>query len=340
MNEIEPADLVQQLSRSRIYQDYKRTFEKTTKLPLEFSPIDMWREVHHARSTYTNPLCAILARTRKICGACLEVQRNLTEADGSETRTLRCFAGFTYTGVPVKWEKRVIGFLQTGQVLLRTPSTGQFRRIATQLISWDMKINLARLEDAYYRSRVVSPDQYHAMVRLLEIFAEHLSLITNKIALQRCSQDSLMIRRAKCYIVSHQFGQIKLEEIARALDISRFHFCRQFKQATGLTFVQYMNRARMERAKILLNNKNMRVREIACELGFRSPTRVRLRSMTFAQMCQVIRNMSLVYSNTFSDSSGRQDRLHFKLTYLRLKIRPKEKINRLSSSPIQTGRIL
>jgi len=272
MNKIEPADLVQQLSRSRIYQDYKRTFEKTTKLPLEFSPIDMWREVHHARSKYTNSLCVIRARTRQICGACLEVQRNLTDADGADTRTLRCFAGFAYTSVPVKWEKRVIGFLQTGQVLLRTPSTGQFRKIATQLISWDMKIDLAGLEDAYHRSRVVSPDQYYAIVRLLEIFAEHLSLITNKIALQQCNQDSLVIRRAKRYIASRQFCPIKLEEIARFLDVSTFHFCRQFKQATGLTFVQYVNRARIERAKILLNNKNVRVSKIACEVGFRSHT--------------------------------------------------------------------
>jgi len=272
MNKIEPAELVQQLSRSRIYQDYKRTFEKTTKLPLELSAIDMWREVHHIRSKYTNPLCAILARTRKVCGACLELERNLTEADGSDTRTLKCFAGFTYTSVPVKWEKRVIGFLQTGQVLLRTPSAGQCRKIATQLISWGMKINLARLEDAYHRSRIIPPDQYHAIVRLLEIFAEHLSLIADKIALQQCNQDSLISRRAKDYIASHQFDSIKLEEIARFLDVSTFHFCRQFKQATGLTFVQYLNRSRIERAKLLLNNKNMRVSKIACELGFRSPT--------------------------------------------------------------------
>ena len=109
-------------------------------------------------------------------------------------------------------------------------------------------------------------------MRLLEIFAEHLSLIANKIALQQCNQDSLIIRRAKDYIASHQFDPIKLEEIARFLDVSTFHFCRQFKQSTGLTFVQYLNRSRIERAKLLLNNKNMRVSEIARELGFRSPT--------------------------------------------------------------------
>jgi hypothetical protein len=37
-------DFAQRLSRSRIYQDYKLAFEKTTNLPLELSPIDApWR---------------------------------------------------------------------------------------------------------------------------------------------------------------------------------------------------------------------------------------------------------------------------------------------------------
>jgi AraC-like DNA-binding protein/ligand-binding sensor protein len=272
MDKPEPVDFVQQLCRSRIYEDYERAFGKTTKLRLKLSSIDKWREVHHVQSKYTNPFCAILSRTRKICGACLEVRPKPTGVDGSDTRTVRCFAGFTHTIVPVKWDKGVIGFLETGQVFLRTPTAARFRKIANQLIRWGIKLNLARLEDAYFRSRVVSPNQYHAIVRLLEIFAEHLSLIANQNALQQCNEDSLIIRRVKDYIARHQFDRIKLEEIARALNVSTFHFCRKFKQATGLTFVKYLTRVRIEKAKILLHNKNLRVSEIAYEVGFQSLT--------------------------------------------------------------------
>ena len=48
-----------------------------------------------------------------------------------------------------------------------------------------------------------------------EIFAEHLSWVADKIALQQYNQDSLIGRRAKDYIAGHQFKPIKLEEIAR-----------------------------------------------------------------------------------------------------------------------------
>jgi AraC-like DNA-binding protein len=135
-----------------------------------------------------------------------------------------------------------------------------------------MKVNLARLENVYLHSRVVSPDQYRAIVRLLEIFAEHLALIADQIALQHCRGDPPMIRGAKDYVASHQSDPIKLEQIARALNVSKYHFCRSFKHATGLTFVEYLSRVRIEKAKILLHNNNLRVSEIAYEVGFQSIT--------------------------------------------------------------------
>src|SRR5260221_6264417 len=92
-----PQDFVKQLSRSRFYQDYEQAFGKTTKLPLELSSIDMGREVHYFQSKYANPFCSILARTSKICDACLKVQRKLTGANISDTQTVRCFAGFFFS---------------------------------------------------------------------------------------------------------------------------------------------------------------------------------------------------------------------------------------------------
>ena len=272
MNEIESADLLKRLSRSRIYQDYKRTFGTTTRLQLELASVSASGETDHTRVKSTNPFCALLACKGEGCGPCLHFQQNLAGTDVTETRTLRCFAGFTNTIVPVKWDKRVIGFLQTGQVLLETPTAVRFRNIADQLTNWGMKLNLAGLKNAYYRSRIVEPNQYEAMVRLLEIFAEHLSLIAHKIVLQQCNGDSLIVRRAKDYIASHQFDPIRLDEIAGALNVSTFHFCRIFKQATGLTFVAYVSRLRVEKAKLLLQDKNLRISEIAYEVGFQSLT--------------------------------------------------------------------
>ena len=272
IDRIEPADFVRQISQSRIYQNYERAFGKATGLSLELSRINICSDVHRALSNNENPCCTILGRASEICPACLQVHQRLTGPDIFDTQTVECFAGLTYSSVPVRLHDRVIAFLRTGQVFLRNPSVGRFRKIVTQLTGWGMKLDLARLEDAYFHSQVVSPEQYHAIVRLLEIFAEHLSLVANQIALHQSRGGSAIVRRAKDYIADHQSETIKLHQIARALNVSTFHFCRKFKLETGVTFVDYLNRIRIERAKILLHNCNLSVTEVAYEVGFQSLT--------------------------------------------------------------------
>ena len=272
MDKVDSAGFVQQISQSRVYRDYQRAFGQTTGLPLELARVNICSDVHRTLSDYANPFCTILGRTSEICPACLQVHQRLTGPDILDTQTVECFAGLTYSSVPVKLHERVIAFLRTGQVFLRNPSANGFTRIVTQLTSWGLKLDLARLKDAYFGSRVVSPLEYHAIVRLLEIFAEHLSLIANQIALHQSNGGSPIVRRAKDYIADHQSETIKLHQIARALNVSTFHFCRKFKLETGVTFVDYLNRIRIERAKILLHNSNLRVTEVAYEVGFQSLT--------------------------------------------------------------------
>ena len=45
-----------------------------------------------------------------------------------------------------------------------------------------------------------------------------------------------------------------------------------FKKATGINFTEYVSRTRTEKAKNLLLNPNLRVSEIAYEVGFQSLT--------------------------------------------------------------------
>ena len=264
-------DVVAMLSRSRIYQDYQGAFGKTTKLPLGLASIGHEGEVHLARSRYKNSFCTILARTNQACASCLEAQHTLG-AEISETRTAKCFAGLTVTSVPVKLKDHVTAFLQTGQVFLRAPNPSRFKKFATGLTSLGTKVNLARLRTAYLGSRVVSSSLYNGAVQLLEIFADHLALVANQISLQQANIGSPIVTRAKDYVATHYSEPIRLEQIAQALNVSEFHFCRTFKHATALTFMDYLSRVRIEKAKGLLSENRLRVSEIAYEVGFQTIT--------------------------------------------------------------------
>ena len=53
---------------------------------------------------------------------------------------------------------------------------------------------------------------------------------------------------------------------------STFHFCKMFKKATGMTFTHYLSLVRVTKAKQQLANPQLRLSEIAYEVGFNSLT--------------------------------------------------------------------
>ena len=266
-----PSDIIQRISRSEILKDYERAFSDSTELPLALRPVEIWNLAMSGKG-HANPFCESMAECNRTCAACLEVQKRVAEPTGIGPTTVTCFAGLCDTAVPVHLGDRVIGYLQTGQVALRKPDSQQFEKITKQLIEWGVQTDLSKLEDAYFHSRVLAPRQYTAMIKLLEIFAKHLSILANEIMLQEGEAEPPMVRRARAYIVGHQADPIDLDDVAKAMHVSTFYFCKMFKKATGLTFTEYLGRVRIERAKTQLLNPNRRVSEIAYDVGFQSLT--------------------------------------------------------------------
>ena len=264
-------NLVERLTQSRIFQDYSRAFVETTGLPLALQPLEAWQLAQRGHSK-ESPFCALMAKSSRSCAACLEVQEGVRKASTNEAATVRCFAGMCDTAVPVRLGNEVVGYLQTGQVFPHTPTRAQFAKTAKQLVEWGLKVDLTQAEEAYFHTRVIGPKQYEAMVRLLTIFAEHLSMVSNQLVVQQDNAEPQMIARAREFIIEHQAEDLSLAEVAKAVNCSTFYFCKMFKKATGLHFTEYLARVRIEKAKNLLLNPNLRISEIAYEVGFQSLT--------------------------------------------------------------------
>jgi len=260
---------IEALTRSQIYQDYERAFSKTTGLPLTLRPVESWHMAQHGKKA-ENPFCTLMAENNRACAACLETQQKINEGAGVGPRTVKCFAGLCDTGVPVSIGDELLGFLQTGQIFLKKPTRSQFARAAKQLVDWGWKVDLRRLEEAYFQTRVISPKQYESVVRLLTIFAQHLSLVSNQLLVRNANAEPPAITRAKQFIKEHQADEISLGDVAKAVNTSTFYFCKMFKKATGLNFTDYLSRVRVEKARNLLLNPNLRISEIAFTAGFQS----------------------------------------------------------------------
>ena len=140
------------------------------------------------------------------------------------------------------------------------------------MINFGVDADLKRLEEAYFQTRVLEKKQYEAVLRLLTIFAQHLSMISNQIVVQQQNAEPPVIIKAKQFIQEHQTDDLSLGDVAKAVNTSTFYFCKMFKKYTGLNFTNYLSRLRIEKAKNLLLNPNLRVSEIAYEVGFQSLT--------------------------------------------------------------------
>ena len=76
------------------------------------------------------------------------------------------------------------------------------------------------------------------------------------------------LRQALLYIETHLGDPVRLQDIARAAGVSRFHFARLFRVSTGDSPMGFLLRARIERAKVILRSTDRRMCEIAASLGF------------------------------------------------------------------------
>jgi AraC-like DNA-binding protein len=254
-----------------MYQQYERAFSETTGLPVTLRPVESW-QMPHRNKRNENPFCALMAQKSRACAACLQVQQQLSEKGTHEACTVTCAHGLCDTAVPVRTGDQVLGYLQTGQVFAKKPTQAQFERTAKLAVEWGVDANRDELKQAYFSTRVLSTKQYASIVQLLSIFAEHLSMVSNQTLVRQQNSEPPMITKAKVFIQQHHAEDLSLGRVAKAMNTSTFYFCKMFKKATGINFTDYLSRVRIEKAKNLLLKPNLRISEIAIEIGFQSLT--------------------------------------------------------------------
>jgi AraC-like DNA-binding protein len=78
------------------------------------------------------------------------------------------------------------------------------------------------------------------------------------------------IWKARNFIHENSHEELSLKKVARAVNISANYLCEKFKEVTSVNFVDYIARIRFEKARILLQDVDLRVTEIAFAVGFQS----------------------------------------------------------------------
>ncbi|MBL9166670.1 MAG: helix-turn-helix domain-containing protein [Verrucomicrobiales bacterium] len=268
---ISHGQLLTALTSSALFRTYARAYSETTGMPIALRPVETWQLPFHGKHK-ENTWCALMSEQSRTCASCLQVQEKLAKASSNGPATVICAYGLCETAVPVKLGPLTIGFLQTGQVLREKPTTASFQRALAKVEELGVSLPTAEAQEAYFSTPVASQRKLSSVADLLTIFAEHLSMKSNQIAMLRANAEHPIIARAKDYVREHHSEELSLSRVAGSAHVSIYYFCKLFRKVTGTTLTTFVSRTRVEKAKNLLINPNLRISEIAYNVGFQSIT--------------------------------------------------------------------
>ena len=159
-----------------------------------------------------------------------------------------------------------------------------FRRLLNRVLlcrrNFSHQLQLTAEEAARMEMLILSLDTEY--VRKGPLYREAISglLLQLLVLIERCGSPmsrvqkpgakSPLIDRVLAYADEHLKEQLALTDVAKQVQRSPFHLSRLFRQETGLTLREYINRRRVAEAKSLLENRKKSIIDTAYEAGFSS----------------------------------------------------------------------
>lgn len=115
-----------------------------------------------------------------------------------------------------------------------------------------------------YFMKALNPDEVH----------RYLARLARELVARDASPEvgSLAFRNALTYIKLHSAEKLQLEDVAEAVGFGKTYLCALFQKNMATTFTQYLLGIRLERAKELLKNTDLKLEEVARRCGIGEPS--------------------------------------------------------------------
>lgn len=108
--------------------------------------------------------------------------------------------------------------------------------------------------------------------QLIEWAYEKFTTITGSAKPQNSiDYSNKIVQATKEYLEAHYTDEISLEDVAEHVNISPQYFSKLIKKNTGFNFIDWLSMLRVKKAKELLTNSNLTVKEVCFMVGYKDP---------------------------------------------------------------------
>lgn len=269
MTAAQASSLAVQLEKLPAFCDPLGALRELAGIDIRLAPVTQWPP-HKRGEDCLNPFCRLMVKAGRDCAACQRAEREVASHKVAAPQSVTCLGGLCQTAVPVRLDDEIFAVLEIGPLLLEEPGEEQFRQTLALLRRLKTAPDERVLYASLFERPVVPADRHEALVRVLVVFAEHASLLAQQLCLAGADGEPRAVAIGRKFIARHQSEPITLGDVASAANVSTSYFSRMFKKVTARTFTDYLARLRIEQARQLLRNPEMRVGEVAYAVGFQS----------------------------------------------------------------------
>lgn len=148
---------------------------------------------------------------------------------------------------------------------------GQLIRFVDGILGIAREIGISMQEDNASKSHRendtgIIENRYNAVCLIRELIARFFDEMEHS---RKIYSESDTIKMAENYIERHIQEQINLDEVSQYCNMNIYYLSKIFKKETGMNFVTYVTKRKIEIAKYMLKNTDYPIVNIALELSFR-----------------------------------------------------------------------
>lgn len=260
----------ERLTNSSVVQQFQMAFTSATGLPVTLLPGPASHATEPPEPSHGFCIDGCLGpNSGKWCLSTLQGAERKAVSNRQRVQ-FRCPSGLMKILVPVCLGNKHLGSVLVGPFSLDHLNGKKLTLLRQRLKRFGLEQETRRLQVSWDFSPVVGRDKASAASELVTLFAQYLSESANSLCLEDAAQESSLLKRVEACLDEFQDDSVESRDVAKRLELSPCHFCKLFKQQTGMTFSEYRVLRRVEKARKLLLDPALRVSEVAYACGFGS----------------------------------------------------------------------